>query len=77
MISLDKIDQDDASGTEVVHWVTHFPVGGVLLCAFMWGSVVWLNGLDALQICRPWKCVNLCISFLKLKNLKKKNDEAI
>jgi len=30
VITLDVVDKDDESGTEVVHWVMHYPV-----------SVVW------------------------------------
>jgi len=31
VITLDVVDKDEDSGTEVVHWVMHYPVSNILL----------------------------------------------
>jgi len=32
VITLDVVDKDDDSGTEVVHWVMHYPVSSKRFC---------------------------------------------
>jgi len=67
VITLDVVDKDEESGTEVVHWVMHYPVSSFGFHSF--SELFVQRCLYFFQTRPKFCCINRCCFSLLLMNL--------